>query len=49
MKQYFQKMDELGKPLKESQISGMKDNVARIEEIMGEIDQEVERIKKIYQ
>lgn len=45
MKQYFQKMDDLGKPLKPAVIDRMKDNVARIEEIMGEIDREIERIK----
>ncbi len=45
MKQYFQKMDDLGKPLKPAVIDRMKDNVARIEEIMGEIDREADRIK----
>ncbi len=45
MKQYFQKMDDLGKPLKPAVIERMKENVARIDEIMGEIDQEVDRIK----
>jgi glutaconyl-CoA decarboxylase len=45
MKQYFQKMDDLGKPLKPVVIDRMKDNVARINEIMGEIDREVDRIK----
>jgi glutaconyl-CoA decarboxylase len=45
MKQYFEKMDGLGKPLKPAAIDRMKENVARIEEIMGEIDREVDRIK----
>ena len=45
MRQYFEKMSELGKPLKPRQIESMKDNVAAIETIMGEIDAEVDRIK----
>ena len=45
MRQYFEKMDDFGKPLKDSQIKNMQDNVAAVDEIMGEIDREVERIK----
>jgi glutaconyl-CoA decarboxylase subunit alpha len=45
MKLYFEKMDNLGKPLKPAVIETMKDNVARIDEIMGEIDREKDRIK----
>jgi glutaconyl-CoA decarboxylase len=45
MRQYFEKMDDLGKPLKPAFIDMMKDNVARINEIMGEIDCEIDRIK----
>jgi len=45
MKQYFEKMDQLGKPLSPKQIESMKENVERIEEVMRKIDAEVERIK----
>ena len=45
MKQYFAKMKELGKALRQSQIDGMKENVERAAEIMKEIDAEVDRIK----
>jgi glutaconyl-CoA decarboxylase subunit alpha len=45
MRQYFEKMDDLGKPLSQQQIKGMQENLARIEEVMKRVDAEVERIK----
>jgi glutaconyl-CoA decarboxylase len=45
MRQYFEKMKDLGKALRQTQIDGMKDNVARASEIMKEIDAEIDRIK----
>src|SRR5664280_1203920 len=45
MRKYFEKMDELGKPLKPQQINKMQPNVDEINRIMKEIDDEVERIK----
>ena len=45
MRQYFEKMKDLGKALRQSQIDGMKENVARASEIMKEIDAEIDRIK----
>ena len=45
MKQYFAKMDDLGKPLKPAQIERMKENVAQIEAVMKTIDAETERVK----
>src|SRR3990172_4936179 len=45
MRQYFEKMDDLGKPLKPAQIERMKENRAQIEEVMKTIDAEVERVK----
>jgi glutaconyl-CoA decarboxylase len=47
MKQYFEKMDALGKPLSPKQIDGMKDNIKQAEEIMRQLDAEAERIKKV--
>ena len=47
MKQYFEKMDPLGKPLSSEQIESMQDNCVKIEEIMRTIDAEVERIKNV--
>jgi glutaconyl-CoA decarboxylase len=47
MKQYFEKMDPLGKALSPEQIDNMKDNIEQAEEIMRELDAEVERIKKV--
>ena len=44
MRQYFEKMDELNKPLKPNKAEAMKDNVAEIAAIMKEIDDEKERI-----
>lgn len=45
MRQYFEKMDDLGKPLIPANIERMKQNVVRIDEIMAEIDHEIDRIK----
>ena len=44
MKQYFEKMDPLGKPLSAKQVESMRENCAKIEEIMKTIDAEVERM-----
>ncbi len=45
MKQYFAKMDDLGKPLKPAQMERMKENQAQIEAVMQSIDAEVARVK----
>jgi glutaconyl-CoA decarboxylase subunit alpha len=45
MRQYFEKMDELGKPIKPQQVENMRANVAEVESVMQEIDGEIERIK----
>ena len=45
MRQYFEKMDDLGKPLSQQQIKGMQENLARIEEVMKRVDAEADRIK----
>jgi glutaconyl-CoA decarboxylase len=45
MRQYFEKMDDLGKPLRPAQIERMKENKAQIEEIMKGIDAEFERVR----
>ena len=45
MRQYFKQMDNLGKPLKPAFKEMMTGNVAKIKEIMAEIDREVDRIK----
>jgi len=45
MRQYFEKMDDLGKPLKPAQMERMKENRAQIEEVMKTIDAEVQRVK----
>lgn len=47
MKQYFEKMDPLGKPLSAQKIESMRDNCARFEEIMKSVDAEAERISKV--
>ena len=47
MRQYFEKMDDLGKPLTSQQTRGMQENLARIEEVMKRVDAEVERIKNV--
>jgi len=43
----YLKMDDFGRPLKESQIKRMEENVALAEEVMRGIDAEVERIKGV--
>ena len=45
MKQYFEKMDSLGKPISPKQMDSMKENIVQAEEIMKRIDVEQERIK----
>jgi len=45
MKQYFEKMDPLGKPLSPKQLESMKDNLAQAEELMKRIDAEQDRIQ----
>ncbi|MBN2569337.1 MAG: glutaconyl-CoA decarboxylase subunit alpha [Deltaproteobacteria bacterium] len=45
MRPYFEKMDDIGKPLKPAQIERMKKNVEHIEEVMKGIDAEVARIR----
>jgi len=47
MKQYFEKMDPLGKPLSGKQIESMQENTAQLEEIMKQIDAEACRIKNV--
>ena len=47
MRRYFEKMDDLGKPIRPAQIERMKANIAQIEEVMREIDGEAERIKNV--
>jgi len=47
MRPYFEKMDDFGKPLRPAQIERMKENVAKIEEVMKGIDEEVERIRNV--
>jgi glutaconyl-CoA decarboxylase len=45
MRQYFEKMDALGKPLLPRHVEGMKDNRVEVGLIMEEIDAEIDRIK----
>jgi len=45
MRPYFEKMDELGKPLKPAQIKRMEDNVKEAQAVMKGIDEEVSRIR----
>lgn len=45
MRPYFEKMDDLGKPLRPAQIDRMKESAAKAEEVMKAIDAEAERIK----
>ena len=47
MRPYFEKMDDLGKPLKPSQIERMAENRKLIEEMMALIDGEAERIRNV--
>src|SRR5512135_3480535 len=46
MRPYFEKMDDLGKPLKQNQIDKMAENRAQIEAVIKEVDAEVERVKQ---
>ena len=43
---YWQRMDELGKPLKEAALNKMEENQKLIEEVEGEVASEVEKVKK---
>ena len=47
MRPYFEKMDSLGKPLRAAQKERMQENLARIEEVMREIEAEEERIRNV--
>ncbi|MBU2261757.1 MAG: glutaconyl-CoA decarboxylase subunit alpha [Proteobacteria bacterium] len=47
MRPYFEKMDDLGKPLRPVQRERMKENVAQIEEVMAALDAEAARIKNV--
>jgi len=45
MKQYFEKMNDFGKPLSEKQIEKMAENVKQIKGVEEEVAKEVERVK----
>ncbi len=45
MRPYFEKMDDLGKPLRPAQLERMRESATQAESVMQEIDAEVERIK----
>ena len=45
MRSYFKKMDDLGKPIKPSQIEKMAENRAQIEAVVIEVAAEIERVK----
>ena len=47
MRQYFEKMDPLGRALSPEQIDKMKDNLKQAEEVMKQIDAEAQRIKNV--
>src|SRR4030043_614168 len=47
MRPYFEKMDDLGRPLRPAQGERMKENVAQIEEVMAALDAEAARIKNV--
>ena len=47
MRPYFEKMDDLGKPLRPAQAERMQENAARAEAVMQEIDAEIERIRNV--
>ncbi|HET58182.1 MAG TPA: glutaconyl-CoA decarboxylase subunit alpha [Deltaproteobacteria bacterium] len=47
MKPYFEKMDDLGKPLRPAQLERMKENRTRIEEMMALVDAETDRIRNV--
>ena len=46
MRPYFEKMDDLGKPLKEKLLEKMAENREQIEAVMSEVAAEFERVKK---
>ena len=45
MRPYFEKMDDLGKPMKAAQIERARENRAQIEEVMEVMEAEFERVK----
>ena len=47
MRPYFEKMDDLGKPLRPAQRERMKENIAQIEEVMAAVAAEAERIRNV--
>jgi len=46
MRQYFDRMDPLGKPLRPADVAEMADNRARIAAVLEELDAEVTRVKR---
>ncbi len=47
MRPYFEKMDDFGKPLRATQVKRMEGNIDLIDETMGRIDGEAERIRNL--
>jgi len=47
MRPYFERMDDIGKPLRPAQFERMQVNVVQAEAVMKKIDAEVERIKNV--
>ncbi|MCX5824695.1 MAG: glutaconyl-CoA decarboxylase subunit alpha [Deltaproteobacteria bacterium] len=47
MRPYFERMDDIGKPLRPAQFERMQANVVQAEAVMKKIDAEVERIKNV--
>jgi len=47
MRPYFEKMDDLGKPLRPAQRERMKENIAQIEAVMKELEVEEARIRNV--
>lgn len=47
MRPYFEKMDDFGKPLRAAQVKRMEGNIDLINEAMGRIDGEAERIRNL--
>ncbi|MCX5833335.1 MAG: glutaconyl-CoA decarboxylase subunit alpha [Deltaproteobacteria bacterium] len=45
MKQYFEKMDDLGKPFRIEEFEQMNENAKLVDQVMKEVDREVERVK----
>ncbi|MCK4535112.1 MAG: glutaconyl-CoA decarboxylase subunit alpha, partial [Syntrophobacterales bacterium] len=43
----YLKMEEFGRPLRESQVKRMEESAALAEEVMREVDKEVDRIKEV--